>query len=240
MDLLINFIKNCSLKSVDLLGYFTRDVVPSLTGQKEASSPLQFAIQHSSSVKKWLYSEVLRNLLWVFLQANPVSYHLVMHGIALLIAACSEHLHYCNFHAAIQCPPIRTIPNGVITYTSDNTPNYDLGTVATYACDTGFVLDLSIGSVTRTCVDDLDNDAEGVFNKQGPRCIGNKRLIAACSQHSELNIPMQPFSVPLYRPFPMESSPTLQTTYLTMIWALWPLMPVTLGLFWTSPQDDLR
>ncbi len=83
-----------------------------------------------------------------------------------------------NSHAAIQCPPIPAIPNGVITYTSDNTPNYDLGTVATYACNAGFVLDLSIGgSVTRTCVDDLDNDAEGVFDRQGPRCIGNKRII---------------------------------------------------------------
>ena len=52
--------------------------------------------------------------------------------------------------------------------------------MAIYACNAGFVLDLSIGgSVTRTCVDDLDNDAEGVFNRQGPRCIGNKRIITA-------------------------------------------------------------
>ncbi len=34
---------------------------------------------------------------------------------------------------------------------------------------------------------------------------------------------------------PMESSPTLLTPYLTMIWALWLLITVTLGFFWTSP-----
>ena len=44
--------------------------------------------------------------------------------------------------------------------------------MATYACDAGFVLDLSLGgSMTRTCFDDLDNDAEGVFSGQAPACI---------------------------------------------------------------------
>ena len=50
--------------------------------------------------------------------------------------------------------------------------SHHLRSVATYACDAGFVLDLSLGgSVTRTCFDDLDNDAEGVFSGQEPRCI---------------------------------------------------------------------
>ncbi len=57
-------------------------------------------------------------------------------------------------------------------YAIDTTPNDALGTVAAYDCDAGFVLDLSLGrSVTRTCFDDLDNDAEGIFNGQEPRCI---------------------------------------------------------------------
>ncbi|XP_064387566.1 uncharacterized protein LOC135335869 isoform X2 [Halichondria panicea] len=72
----------------------------------------------------------------------------------------------------IECLPLDPINNGVITYAPDTTFNYDLGTVATYACDAGFFLDLSLGgSVTRTCFDDLDNDAEGVFSGQEPRCI---------------------------------------------------------------------
>ncbi len=65
-----------------------------------------------------------------------------------------------------------TITNGVITYAPDIIPNYDLGTEATYDCDAGFVLDLSLGgSEMRTCFDDLDNNAEGVFSGQAPACI---------------------------------------------------------------------
>ena len=76
------------------------------------------------------------------------------------------------FHTAIKCPPLDSIGDGVITYTPENTPDYNLDTVATYSCNGGFFLDLSIGgSVTRTCVDDLDNDAEGVFDRQAPRCV---------------------------------------------------------------------
>ncbi len=74
--------------------------------------------------------------------------------------------------AAIQCNALDGIENGVITYAIDTTPNYDPGTVATYTCDAGFFLYLSLGgSMTRTCVDDEDNDAEGVFSGQAPRCI---------------------------------------------------------------------
>ncbi len=74
---------------------------------------------------------------------------------------------------AIECLPLDSTTNGVITYAIDNTPNYDLGTVATYDCDTGFVLDLSLGgSEMRTCVDDNGLDAIGEFNNQAPICIG--------------------------------------------------------------------
>ena len=74
--------------------------------------------------------------------------------------------------AAVQCNPLDGMENGVITYATDITPNYDLGTEATYACDAGYFLDLSLGeSMTRTCVDDEDNDAEGVFSGQAPICI---------------------------------------------------------------------
>ena len=74
-------------------------------------------------------------------------------------------------HTAIECEPLPVIANGVITYTPDRVPNYNLGTTATYSCNTGFSLDLSAGSETRTCVDDGDNDAEGVFTGQAPTCV---------------------------------------------------------------------
>ncbi len=85
---------------------------------------------------------------------------------------------HCTFYhlqfvlTAIECLPLDPITNGVITYAIDTTPNYDLGTVATYECDAGFFLDLSLGgSEMRTCVDDLDNDVEGMFSGQAPACI---------------------------------------------------------------------
>ena len=75
-------------------------------------------------------------------------------------------------YLAIECPPLDPIINGFINYAPNNTPNYDLGTVATYNCDAGFFLDLSLGgSAFRTCVDDNGLDAIGEFNNQAPRCI---------------------------------------------------------------------
>ncbi len=74
-------------------------------------------------------------------------------------------------HTAIVCHALPAITHGSITYAPETTPDYHLSTVATYACSAGFVLDLG-GSVLRTCVDDMDNDAEGVFNGQAPICIG--------------------------------------------------------------------
>ncbi len=81
-------------------------------------------------------------------------------------------LYRTEFHVAIECSPLPAIANGSITYAIDNTPNYDLGTVATYDCKAGFVLDLSLGkSEMRTCVDDDGLDAIGVFNEQAPTCV---------------------------------------------------------------------
>ncbi len=77
-----------------------------------------------------------------------------------------------NYCTAIECSPLTTIANGVITYAPDTTPSYDLSTVATYDCDAGFVLDLSLGgSEMRTCFDDDGLDAIGEFDNQTPRCI---------------------------------------------------------------------
>ncbi len=53
------------------------------------------------------------------------------------------------------------------------TADYMLDTVATYKCDPEFALNMSAtnSSATRTCVDDSDNDAEGVFDRQPPTCV---------------------------------------------------------------------
>ncbi len=51
-------------------------------------------------------------------------------------------------------------------------PLFNLSTVATYNCNSGYRLDITQGgSETRVCVDDNDNDAEGIFNRQAPQCV---------------------------------------------------------------------
>ncbi len=78
----------------------------------------------------------------------------------------------CTF-TVIQCLPLPDIENGTIQYDPDIVPNYDLDTVATYTCNDGFVLEFptSASSATRTCIDDNDNDAEGVFDREAPVCV---------------------------------------------------------------------
>ncbi len=61
--------------------------------------------------------------------------------------------------------------NGMIVYATDMTANFELGTTATYSCNEGYTLDLSIGVEVRTCIDDGDNDAVGVFSDQKPACV---------------------------------------------------------------------
>ena len=68
-------------------------------------------------------------------------------------------------YTAIKCLPLPPINNGFVTYAPDTTPNYDLGTVATYTCNNGSSM---TGSETRTCVDD---DGMGVFMGNAPSCV---------------------------------------------------------------------
>ncbi len=59
----------------------------------------------------------------------------------------------------------------MIVYATDVTPDFDLSTTATYSCNDGYTLDLSIGAEVRTCIDDGNNDAVGVFSGQAPACV---------------------------------------------------------------------
>ena len=72
---------------------------------------------------------------------------------------------------AIECESIDSIANGFITYADDTTPNFDLGTTATYACNEGYFLDLSVGIQVRTCVDDDRMDVFGLFDGVAPTCV---------------------------------------------------------------------
>ena len=69
---------------------------------------------------------------------------------------------------AIECPPLLAITNGTISYSPDVTPDYDLGTNATYTCEAGFYLE---GNEVRVCMDDDGMDAIGVWSGQEPSCV---------------------------------------------------------------------
>ena len=75
----------------------------------------------------------------------------------------------------------------MIVYATDLTPNFDLNTTATYSCNDGYTLDLSIGVEVRTCIDDGNNDAVGVFSGKEPACVrkycSNKSLSSIYMYH---------------------------------------------------------
>ena len=76
----------------------------------------------------------------------------------------STPIHF--FITAIECPSL-SLANGMITYTVDNTPEFDIGTVATHTCVAGFAL---VGDLTRTCVDDDQADIVGAWSGSAPAC----------------------------------------------------------------------
>ena len=74
-----------------------------------------------------------------------------------------------SFISAIECPSL-SLTNGVIVYASDTSPEFEIGTVATYSCDAGFAV---VGDMTRTCLDNNQLDIVGVWSGSAPTCEGN-------------------------------------------------------------------
>ncbi len=74
-------------------------------------------------------------------------------------------------NTAIECRVLPVFTNGMIVYATDGILDFNLGTTATYSCNEGYTLDLSIGDEVRTCIDDGDNDAVGMFSDQEPACV---------------------------------------------------------------------
>ena len=71
-------------------------------------------------------------------------------------------------YSAIECEPLPDIANGVIFYSDDMSPNFDLGTTATYECDDGYYL---MGEDERNCTAGDGTSAVGVFKGQEPTCV---------------------------------------------------------------------
>ena len=82
--------------------------------------------------------------------------------VTMTIYHCIPHYHYSP---TAQCPELELIVNCFITYDPDITPDFDIGTEATYQCDPGFNL---VGVMVRSCT--LDIDVRGVWTEDPPMC----------------------------------------------------------------------
>ena len=67
----------------------------------------------------------------------------------------------------VECPALPPIPNGVISYAPDMTPDYNVDTVATHTCNPGYLLlGPGLGPDTRQCF------AGGTWSGVTPVCVG--------------------------------------------------------------------
>ena len=95
------------------------------------------------------------------------------------ISICTQFNHII-FYAAIFCEELPEIENGEISYAPDSEgPEYDLGTVATYTCDGGFML---VGSAQRIC-------QNGNFTGIEPFCSLIRELLYSLAESASLATP---------------------------------------------------
>ena len=83
---------------------------------------------------------------------------------------------YHPFFAVIECPTLIAPANGQVSYTTDMSSPFDIGTVATFSCDTGFSLNGTIA--TFTCADDDQADTIGTWGGTEPSCLGKFSFFA--------------------------------------------------------------
>ncbi len=74
------------------------------------------------------------------------------------------------FFVGVVCAALPAPDNfGRVSYSLDATEPYDVGTVATYSCNTDIGYGLT-GSTTRTCVDGDGLTNVGTWNEVAPTC----------------------------------------------------------------------
>ena len=75
----------------------------------------------------------------------------------------------CQSHsiAAIMCVELTAPANGQIAYSTDQTPDFDFGTVVTYTCDRGY--GISGGDSERLCGGD-GSTSNGMWSEVAPSC----------------------------------------------------------------------
>ncbi len=85
-------------------------------------------------------------------------------------------------HTANSCSSLDPVTNGLIMYSPGLTEPFDIGTTATYSCNSGFTLG---GVVNRTCT------AGGVWSGGASVCTGSLIMIL----HVYWNVPPTPLAI---------------------------------------------
>ena len=73
--------------------------------------------------------------------------------------------------AAIECSALTAPTNGQVSYSTDMTEPFSIGTVATFTCDDDYTLNSA--TATLTCADDNQADTLGTWGGSEPSCLGN-------------------------------------------------------------------
>ena len=81
---------------------------------------------------------------------------------------------FVTFCAAIKCPEL-LITNGRVSYAPDMNADFNLGTVATYICNSGFEL---TGNASRTCVNTSHTTAEWDRETEFRKCVDSGSVTA--------------------------------------------------------------
>ena len=82
--------------------------------------------------------------------------------------------------AAIECSALTASTNGRVSYSTDMTEPFSIGTVATFTCDDDYTLNGA--TATLTCADDNQADTLGTWGGSEPSCLGKSiHAFAYCS-----------------------------------------------------------
>lgn len=69
----------------------------------------------------------------------------------------------------ITCPDLPDPENGLIEFSSNGDPPYDVGVLADYSCNPGY--SLQYGDERRTCEVE-DSSESGIWSGTSPQCVG--------------------------------------------------------------------
>ncbi len=89
------------------------------------------------------------------------------------LTSCTHTFKCMTFHyVAIECDRLTSPINGGLSFSPDNFPPYDYGTIVTYLCNVGWYRS---GVQTRQCLGNGDSP-NGIWNGFAATCLGELHI----------------------------------------------------------------